>query len=71
MAFHCQNMLEMALFLSEYDPVYEEFAFKFVQRFMWIAYAMDVAASITTRCGTSRTASSMICCASRTATRCA
>ena len=41
MAFYCQNMLEMALLLTEYDPMYEEVAFKFLQHFMWIAYAMD------------------------------
>ncbi len=41
MAFYCQNMLEMALILCEYDSMYEEIAFKFVQHFMWIAYAMD------------------------------
>ncbi len=41
MAFYCQCMLEMSLLLSEYDPMYEEVAFKFVQHFMWIAYAMD------------------------------
>ena len=41
MAFYCQNMLEIALILTEHDPIYEEFAFKFVQHFMWIAYAMD------------------------------
>ncbi len=41
MAFYCQCMLEMALILSEYDPMYEEAAFKFVQHFMWISYAMD------------------------------
>ena len=41
MAFYCQSMLEMALILCEYDPMYEEVAFKFVQHFMWIAYAMD------------------------------
>ncbi len=41
MAFYCQCMLEMALILSEYDPMYEEVAFKFVQHFMWISYAMD------------------------------
>ena len=41
MAFYCQNMLEMALILCEYDPMYEEIAFKFIQHFMWIAYAMD------------------------------
>ena len=41
MAFYCQNMLEIALILSDEDPVYEEHAFKFLQNFMWIAYAMD------------------------------
>ncbi len=41
MAFYCQNMLEIALTLTEYDPMYEEIAFKFIQHFMWIAYAMD------------------------------
>ena len=41
MAFYCQNMLEIALILTEYDPIYEEIAFKFVQHFMWISYAMD------------------------------
>jgi hypothetical protein len=41
MAFFCQCMAEMALILCEYDPMYEEHAFKFVQHFMWIAYAMD------------------------------
>ncbi len=41
MAFYCQNMLEIALILTEYDPIYEEVAFKFIQHFMWIAYAMD------------------------------
>ena len=41
MAFYCQCMLEMALILCEYDPMYEEIAYKFVQHFIWIAYAMD------------------------------
>jgi hypothetical protein len=41
MAFYCQNMLEIALILSEYDPMYEELAFKFLEHFMWISYAMD------------------------------
>jgi hypothetical protein len=41
MAFYCQCLLQMALILSEYDPMFEEVAFKFVQHFMWIAYAMD------------------------------
>jgi hypothetical protein len=41
MAFYCQNMLEIALILADSDPMYEEVAFKFVQHFMWISYAMD------------------------------
>jgi hypothetical protein len=41
MAFYCQCMLEMAVILCEYDPMYEEMAFKFLQHFIWIAYAMD------------------------------
>ncbi len=41
MAFYCQNMLEMALELADDDPQYEEHAFRFLQHFMWIAYAMD------------------------------
>jgi hypothetical protein len=41
MAFYCQCMGEIALILAEYDPMYEEIAFRFLQHFMWIAYAMD------------------------------
>jgi hypothetical protein len=41
MAFYCQNMLEIAIILTEHDSIYEEVAFKFLQHFMWIAYAMD------------------------------
>jgi hypothetical protein len=41
MAFYCQNMLEMATILAEDDPSYEEIAFKYLQHFAWIAYAMD------------------------------
>jgi hypothetical protein len=41
MAFYCQNMIEMALILSEEDSSYEEYAFSYLQHFMWIAYAMD------------------------------
>ncbi len=41
MAFYCQNMLEIALILTEYDPMYEEVAFRFVEHFLWITYAMD------------------------------
>ena len=42
MAFYCQNMLEIALILADHDPdEYEDFAFNFLQHFVWIAYAMD------------------------------
>ena len=41
MAFYCQCMLEIALIVCEYDSVYEEVAYKFVQQYAWIAYAMD------------------------------
>jgi hypothetical protein len=41
MAFYSQCMLEIALILCEYDPMYEEVAYKFLQHFIWIAYAMD------------------------------
>jgi hypothetical protein len=41
MAFYCQNMLEIALILSESDSVYEELAFRFLEHFLWITYAMD------------------------------
>src|SRR5215813_1413038 len=41
MAFYCQNMLEIALILIEYDPVYEEMAYRILEHFVWIAYAMD------------------------------
>ncbi len=41
MAFYCQCMLEIALILSDDDPIYEEIAYKFAEHFMWIAYAMD------------------------------
>ncbi len=41
MAFYCQNMIEIALILARRNPRYEEDAFNFLQRFIWIAYAMD------------------------------
>jgi hypothetical protein len=41
MAFYCQNMLEIALILTEYDSVYEEIAFRFLEHCIWITYAMD------------------------------
>jgi hypothetical protein len=41
MAFYCQNMLEIALILSDTDPMYEEIANRFLEHFLWITYAMD------------------------------
>jgi hypothetical protein len=41
MAFYCQNMLEIALILTEYDSMYEDIAFRFLEHFIWITYAMD------------------------------
>jgi hypothetical protein len=41
MAFYCQNMLEIALILTESDSMYEEIAFRFLEHFLWITYAMD------------------------------
>jgi hypothetical protein len=41
MAFYCQNMLEIALILTEYDSMYEDIAFRFLEHFLWITYAMD------------------------------
>ena len=40
MAFYCQNMLEIALILTEYDEMYEDIAFRFLEQFIWITYAM-------------------------------
>jgi hypothetical protein len=41
MAFYCQCMLEIALILTEHDAMYEEIAFRFLEHFLWITYAMD------------------------------
>jgi Glycosyl hydrolase family 63 C-terminal domain len=41
MAFYCENMLEIALILAESDSMYEDIAFRFVEHFLWITYAMD------------------------------
>jgi hypothetical protein len=41
MAFYCQNMLQIALVLAEQDAAYEEIAYRFLEHFFWIAYAMD------------------------------
>ena len=41
MAFYCLCMLEIALILTDYDPMYDDFAFRFLEHFIWITYAMD------------------------------
>ena len=42
MAFYCLCMLEIALILTDYDSaMYEEIAFRFLEHFIWITYAMD------------------------------
>jgi hypothetical protein len=41
MAFYCLCMFEMALTLTEYDAMYEEIAFRFLEHWAWITYAMD------------------------------
>ena len=43
MALFCQNMTEIAVELATNDPAYEEFAFKFVEHFLWIAAAINKA----------------------------
>jgi hypothetical protein len=70
LAFYCQNMLEMALILTEYDPLYEEVAFKFVQHFMWIAYAMDRIGENHDEMWDEEYRFSMICCGSPTVRQC-
>jgi len=41
MAFYCLCMLEIALILADYDKIYEETAYRFLEHFTWISYAMD------------------------------
>jgi hypothetical protein len=41
MAFYCETMLEIALILVDYDSVYEDIAYRFLEHFIWITYAMD------------------------------
>jgi hypothetical protein len=41
MAFYCQNMFEIALILADADPIYDEIAYRFLEHFVWITYAMD------------------------------
>jgi hypothetical protein len=41
MALFCQNMMELAIELAGYDPVYGDLAGKFADHFLWIAAAMN------------------------------
>jgi hypothetical protein len=41
MAFYCLCMLDIALILTEYDAMYEDIAYRFLEQFAWITYAMD------------------------------
>ncbi|MGC4054413.1 MAG: glucosidase [Paludibaculum sp.] len=41
MALFAQNLFEISLELAEHDVLYEDFAAKFVEHFLWIASAMD------------------------------
>ncbi len=40
MALYCQNMLEIAVELTQREPGYAELAVKFVEHFLWIASSM-------------------------------
>src|SRR5262245_37644398 len=41
MALYAQTMLDLSIELARHDPVYEDFAIKFYDHFIWIASAMD------------------------------
>jgi hypothetical protein len=41
MTLFCQNMLEIAVEIAAFDPVYEDLAVKFLEQFLWIANAMN------------------------------
>jgi hypothetical protein len=41
MSLFCQNMLEIGVELAAYDQSFEDLAAKFVDHFLWIAYAMN------------------------------
>ena len=63
MAFYCLCMLEIALVLTEYDPMYEDIAFRFIEHFAWITYAMDRIGGVPgSDVGRSTMGSSMTCC---------
>ena len=62
MAIYCQNMFDIALALTEYDSVYEDIAYRFLEHFVWITYAMDRIGDQHNRCGTPRMGSFTTCC---------
>src|SRR5262249_35092292 len=37
----CQIMFEISLILTKQDPLYEGLAYRFLEHFVWITYAMD------------------------------
>jgi hypothetical protein len=41
MAFYSLCLLDIALILTEYDQIYEEIAYRFLEQSSWITYAMD------------------------------
>ncbi len=41
MAIFSQDMLQLAIYLAQHDPVYEDMALKFFEHFLWIASAMN------------------------------
>jgi hypothetical protein len=41
MAFYCLGMFQIALILTEYDEMYEDIAYRFLEHWAWITYAMD------------------------------
>jgi hypothetical protein len=41
MAFYCLCMFQIALNLTEYDEIYEDIAYRFLEHWAWITYAMD------------------------------
>src|SRR5947207_15316093 len=41
MAFYCEDMLEVALILTEYDPIYEDDGYTSIEHIKQISYATD------------------------------
>ena len=65
MALFTQNMIELAMELAAYDPVYEDLVLKFGEHFVYIAAAMNKPGP--DGMGTRRTVSTTISCGSRMA----